>query len=211
MAQSVPTSRWYDGRLYAGTVDRLMSDLRGFVADHLPAGNRVLEACCGTGALALDLALEGRRVVGVDLSPQQVAYASERAEALDLDEDKVRFEVADVTALEVPAEGRHDVATMVLALHEMPAAARSAAVDTLTRVADRVMLVDFAAPMPRNIAGIRNRTMELVAGPEHFRSFRDYSRRGGLMGLLDERVHSVESERKIDSGTLQVVTVARSR
>ena len=52
----LPTARWYDGRSYAATIDRLLSGVRGYVADRLPDGDRVLDACCGTGSLSLRLA-----------------------------------------------------------------------------------------------------------------------------------------------------------
>jgi magnesium-protoporphyrin O-methyltransferase len=50
----------------------------------LPArldGARVLDAGCGTGVLAMDLARRGASVVAIDLSPTLVDHARERAEA----------------------------------------------------------------------------------------------------------------------------------
>lgn len=44
-----------------------------------PAGRRVLDVGCGTGALAVDLASRGARVWGVDSSPEMLAVARERA------------------------------------------------------------------------------------------------------------------------------------
>lgn len=65
----------------------------------LGPGRRVLDAASGTGASAIALARRfGCEVIGVDLSPQNVARAS--AEALRLDvADLVRFEVADAERL----------------------------------------------------------------------------------------------------------------
>lgn len=181
--------------------------MRGYVADHLPEGERVLDACCGTGALSRRLAREGRDVVGIDLSPKHIAYARGAAAEADLGSGSVRFDVGDVAQLEPPDQGRYDVAVITFALHEMPTAARPEVVDALARVARRVMIVDFAAPMPWNLAGVRNRAAELAAGPEHFRSFLDYSRAGGLAPLVHRDGLAVEHERTIDAGTLQVVTL----
>lgn len=50
----------------------------------LPArldGLRVLDAGCGTGVLAMDLARRGASVLAIDLSPTLVEHAQERAEA----------------------------------------------------------------------------------------------------------------------------------
>lgn len=50
-------------------------------------GARVLDAGCGTGVLAMDLARRGARVVAIDLSPTLVDHARElsTAEGLDID------------------------------------------------------------------------------------------------------------------------------
>lgn len=202
-----PRSRWADGAMYAATIDRLLSGVRGYVADHLPPGERVLDACCGTGALSRRLAREGRNVLGVDLSPKHIAYAREATAAADLGPGHARFEVGDVAQLQPPDDGPYDVAVITFALHEMPTEARAGVVDALVRVAQRVMIIDFATPMPWNLAGVRNRAAELAAGPDHFRSFLDYARNGGLTPLVRRGGLSVEHDRTIDAGTLQVVTL----
>jgi magnesium-protoporphyrin O-methyltransferase len=55
--------------------------MRATLTGWLPAdltGRRILDAGCGTGALAVDLAMRGAQVVGVDLSPNLVRVAAER-------------------------------------------------------------------------------------------------------------------------------------
>jgi SAM-dependent methyltransferase len=201
-----PRSVFYDGAAYGRLVEPLLRGVHGFVAEHLPPGDTVLEACCGTGGLARRLAAAGRRVRGVDLSPRNIDYA--RRQSAGFSPERLAFEVADVSQIE-PAGGRYHVATIVLALHEMPATARLPVVEALLGAADRVMLVDFAVPMRWNLAGARNRAMELAAGREHFAGFRDYSRRGGLAPLIAAAGAEVESERHIDRGTLHVAVVSR--
>jgi len=170
-------------------------------------GERVLEACCGTGALALRLAESGRTVVGVDLSPKNIEFARRRAEGVA--PDSLRFEVRDVSTLDLPEDGPYDLATVILALHEMPDDARVSVLAALLRIAERVMVVDFAVPMPWNLAGARNRTMELAAGLEHFTAFRSYTRAGGLDTLVTTCGARTESSRTIDSGTLEVAVLRR--
>ena len=200
-----PRSTLYDGALYGHVIERLLGRVHGFVAERLPEGERVLEACCGTGGLARRLAESGRRVHGVDLSPRNIDFA--RARNTSLDPEQLSYEVRDVSTVEPPPEGPYDVATIVLALHEMPSAGRVAVLRALLRAARRVMVVDFAVPMPRNLAGLRNRAMELAAGREHFGGFRDYTRRGGLPALFEETGARVEWERRLDADTLHVAVV----
>jgi magnesium-protoporphyrin O-methyltransferase len=67
------------------------------------AGLRLLDAGCGTGALAIEAARRGADVVAVDLSPTLIALARERAG--DLGPGRVDFLVGDFSD---PALGRFD-------------------------------------------------------------------------------------------------------
>lgn len=60
--------------------DTMRNTLLSWLPDDL-SGARVLDAGCGTGMLAVDLALRGANVVAVDLSPTLVGYGVERAVA----------------------------------------------------------------------------------------------------------------------------------
>ena len=68
------------GRIRA-TVRAGREQMRETLLSWLPAdlrGLRVLDAGCGTGALALQAALRGAEVVAIDLSPTLVQLAAER-------------------------------------------------------------------------------------------------------------------------------------
>lgn len=58
--------------------DRMRHLLLGWLPTNL-SGKRVLDAGCGTGAAAVELARRGAEVVAIDLSPTLVAVARERA------------------------------------------------------------------------------------------------------------------------------------
>jgi 2-polyprenyl-3-methyl-5-hydroxy-6-metoxy-1,4-benzoquinol methylase len=60
------------------------------------AGCRILDAGCGTGTLALELARRGHRVVGTDLSDAMIAVAQRKDSA-----GSVSWRVADITTLEL--------------------------------------------------------------------------------------------------------------
>jgi 2-polyprenyl-3-methyl-5-hydroxy-6-metoxy-1,4-benzoquinol methylase len=53
-----------------------------YVAALVPAGARVLDAGCGTGRVAIELARRGYEVVGVDSDASMLAVAREQAPAL---------------------------------------------------------------------------------------------------------------------------------
>lgn len=57
--------------------DRMRATLLSWLPDDLH-GRRILDAGCGTGALAIEAARRGAEVVAIDLSPTLVALARER-------------------------------------------------------------------------------------------------------------------------------------
>ncbi len=85
------------GRIRA-TVRAGRDRMRATLLDWLPAdlaGRRVLDAGCGTGALAVQAALRGAEVVAIDISPTLVKLASERLPS-DLGVGSIRFLVGDM-------------------------------------------------------------------------------------------------------------------
>ncbi|MBK1661441.1 magnesium protoporphyrin IX methyltransferase [Paracraurococcus ruber] len=95
--------------------------MRATLLDWLPAdltGRRILDAGCGTGALAVAAARRGAQVVAVDLSPNLVSLAQERIGA-DHGRGHVEFRVGDMFD---PALGRFDhVVGMDSLIHYGPA------------------------------------------------------------------------------------------
>ncbi len=74
--------------------DTMRRTLLSWLPDDL-RGKRVLDAGCGTGMLAVDLALRGAAVVAVDLSPTLVAHGAERAAAAGV-ADRIDFRAGDM-------------------------------------------------------------------------------------------------------------------
>ena len=83
--------------------DRMRSTLLSWLPDDL-SGQRVLDAGCGTGALAVEAARRGAEVIGIDLSPTLVALAAERLPT-DLGQGSVRLMAGDMLD---PALGHFD-------------------------------------------------------------------------------------------------------
>ena len=83
--------------------DRMRATLMAWLPEDL-RGKRVLDAGCGTGALAVEAARRGAHVVAIDLAGTLVALAGERLPD-DLDGGTVDFRVGDMTD---PALGPFD-------------------------------------------------------------------------------------------------------
>lgn len=206
---SEPRSRFYDGALYARVLDPFLRGLHELVADQVEVGARVLDIGSGTGQLARLLAGKAKRVVGIELSPAMVDHARGRLAAEPI--DNLSYWVGDATrALAEHPEARFDVATLVLALHEMSMRTRVEVLRAAAGAAEKILCVDFRVPMPRNLAGIRNRIFEVLAGPSHFRAYRDFGRRGGIPGVAEAAGLRCRHLRFVDAATLDVCEL-RSR
>jgi magnesium-protoporphyrin O-methyltransferase len=119
------------GRVRA-TVRAGRNEMRDTLISWLPedlSGARVLDAGCGTGALAVELAKRGADVLAIDISPTLVDLARER-HARDAGPGQLSFAVGDMLD---PALGRFDyvVAMDSLIHYEGPDIARTLA--ALTR------------------------------------------------------------------------------
>jgi magnesium-protoporphyrin O-methyltransferase len=108
------------GRIRA-TVRAGRDEMRNTLLSWLPAnmsGARLLDAGCGTGALSIEAARRGARVVAIDLSPTLVSVARERIPG-DLDSTAVEFRSGDMLD---PKLGKFDfVVAMDSLIHYRPA------------------------------------------------------------------------------------------
>jgi len=123
--------------------DRMRSTLLGWLPADLH-GRRILDAGCGTGALAVEAARRGAEVVAIDLSPTLVGLARERLAATEGEAlaRRIRFCSGDMLD---PALGPFDHVVAMDSLIHYRAADIVAA---LARLADRThgSIVFTAAP-----------------------------------------------------------------
>lgn len=75
--------------------DRMRAQLLGWLPDNL-SGRRILDAGCGTGALAVAAAERGAEVVAIDVAASLVSVARERTPACV--RDRITFAVGDMLA-----------------------------------------------------------------------------------------------------------------
>jgi SAM-dependent methyltransferase len=208
-AERRPRSRFYDGRPYAATLDRLLGRLHQLVADTVEPTRRVLDVGCGTGDLPRRLAPKADEVLGIELSPAMVDFGNETLSESPL--PNVSFVLGDVTRTLADLPRDHfDLATMVLVLHEMPTEAHVPVLSEVARLARQVLCVDFRAPMPWNRAGIRNRFLEVTAGIEHYRAFRAFQSVGGAPGVAREAGLVYELLRPVDAKTMDMGLIRRA-
>lgn len=124
--------------------ERMRQTLLGWLPADL-SGRRLLDAGCGTGALAVEAARRGAHVVAVDLSPTLVRLARERAPR-DLGAGSVAFRVGDLLD---PALGRFDYTVAMDSLIHYRTTDMVRVVTGLAERSDSSVLLTFA---PRTFA-----------------------------------------------------------
>ena len=122
--------------------DQMRATIVSWLGEDL-TGKRVLDAGCGTGALAVEAARRGAEVVAIDLSPTLVDLARERIPA-DV-ADRVTFKSGDMLGKEL---GTFD---HVVAMDSIIHYQIEDAVDALSQLADRTsgsIIFTFAPRTP---------------------------------------------------------------
>ena len=120
--------------------------MRATLLSWLPAdltGRRVLDAGCGTGAMAVELARRGAHVVAIDLSPTLVDLARERLPAFA--SGSVEFRVGDMLD---PGLGRFDHVVGMDSLIHYRTADVVRVVGGLAARCDSAMVFTFAPRTP---------------------------------------------------------------
>jgi magnesium-protoporphyrin O-methyltransferase len=123
--------------------DEMRATLLSYLPDDL-TGQRVLDAGCGTGALAVEAARRGAEVVAIDLSPTLVNLARERMPVIE-GPGRIEFRASDMLD---PSLGRFDwIVAMDSLIHYRPHD-KAQLIAQLAVRADRGMLFTFA---PRTV------------------------------------------------------------
>lgn len=113
------------------------------------AGRTVVDACCGTGDLALAFSAGGARVVGVDFTPGMLVHAVRKDAAragLFVEGDALRLPVGSgVADFASVAFGIRNVADRVAGLRELA---------RVVRPGGRVLVLEFSMPPGRVLRGL---------------------------------------------------------
>jgi demethylmenaquinone methyltransferase/2-methoxy-6-polyprenyl-1,4-benzoquinol methylase len=117
-------------------------------------GARVVDACCGTGDVALCFARAGASVVGVDFTPEMLTHAERKGRALNGRAPRPAFAHGDALRLPVRA-GAADVCTVAFGIRNV--ADRRAALREMARVVrpgGRVLVLEFSMPPGRALGAL---------------------------------------------------------
>lgn len=169
----------------------------------MKAGDRALDVCCGTGALALHYAKMGIIAAGIDLNPRVIEVADNKRKKLGL--SNVSFQTAN--ALDLPFKDNFfDYASISMSLHEKERVDRDRIISEMKRAVKKegsLVFIDYKVPLPRIPISYTIKIIEFFAGREHNRYFKDYIEQGGLDELLKK--NHLHEEKRGELGPLSII------
>lgn len=196
-----------NGYIYKNIIDPILKPMRFRVTNEINPGESVIDVACGTGAQAFELIKNGNNVIGIDYSRSMIEYARKTCNKRKIKD--VEFYLGDATDLSRFYHQKFDTATLSLALHQFEPELHTVILGEIKKVADKIIIVDYAVPLPKNYAGVGSRIAEFLAGKTHNQNFRKYYLAGGLNKILPENGLSIQKSVFFGKGAFQMV-VAKS-
>jgi ubiquinone/menaquinone biosynthesis C-methylase UbiE len=132
------------------------SHYHAYLLRHLPSRCAdVLEIGCGTGHFTRQLAQRSRKVVALDLSPNMIRIAGERAEQYS----NIEFVVADVMTWDMPPD-QFDCIASIATFHHLPLDIMLGKAKQALRPGGTLLVLDLY-----QAAGLRDVLQNLIAAP----------------------------------------------
>jgi SAM-dependent methyltransferase len=172
-----------EGLQYRLLIDPFLDRVHSRVAAMIEPGARVIDVACGNGTLALKMAKHAQHVTGIDLSEGSLQFAKKRARKLRL--ENIEFMVQDANDLSAFSNLPFDIATISMAIHQFSPETGLHILRQLENISRTVIVIDYAYPQPQYFNGFIVRTIERIAGREHFACFNAYKLGEGMPGILN--------------------------
>ena len=196
------------GWFYGGLIDPILVPMRKKINKEIKPGQSLIDVACGTGAQVFESASKVSEAVGIDLSQSMIDKALRTQKRKNI--GNVAFFVNDATDLSRFSDNQFEIATMSLALHQFEQDLHTPILNEMKRVAKKIIILDYAIPLPQNYSGIGSRVAEFFAGIEHHRNFKKFCSLGGLNEILPENQLKITKSVLFGDGAFQLVVCTSS-
>jgi ubiquinone/menaquinone biosynthesis C-methylase UbiE len=208
MSESIVTDKfhWYDGWFYDRFVAPNQRELFAQIIELIELESSIVDVGCGTGFFSFSVADKCKSVLGIDLSKRNIEKANKNLR--ERPNAKLSFRNAYLHDA-VSVENKHfDYAVITYVIHEVNIEDRIPLLKEMAQVADKIIVGDYLIPCSKDFAGTVVKTVEFIAGKEHYRNFRTYEANGGIQSLAEKAGLSIQTE--IKNHTNQIVVLAKS-
>ncbi|MCO6474752.1 MAG: class I SAM-dependent methyltransferase [Melioribacteraceae bacterium] len=200
-------NHWYDGIFYdvfiAPNQDKSFRLAKSIIKEN----STVIDAGCGTGRFAFTVADKVNKVDAVDLSERNIKVAMNKLTKNN--SPKIKFYHSDIYRFFENGDKHYDYAVMSYVIHEVDEHLRNDILKTLSENADKVILIDYLHPRPKNYWSWLNEAVEFAAGKEHYTNFKSYLKNSGLRGLAERSGLKIIKEIKNTPSTSHIVVLEK--
>ena len=155
-------------------IDPLLDGSSRKIVNTVPSGVRILDLACGTGSLVIKLAPKSLHVTGVDIDPYTIRFAKRN------NPKNTDFQIGDATDLSSFSNKQFDVVIMSMAWHQFRKEQREIIMNEVVRIGSKILISDYSYPSPYGFKKLLVKTIERLAGSDHFRNFKTYMAEGGM-------------------------------
>jgi demethylmenaquinone methyltransferase/2-methoxy-6-polyprenyl-1,4-benzoquinol methylase len=177
-------NHWYDGIFYekfiAPNQDKMFTEIKSLMSPD----STIIDVGCGTGRFSFSVADYCKSVLGIDLSKRNIERAKIRL-ARNYN-DRISFVHGSLSSISSTNENHWDYSVITFVLHEMNEEHRLRILNELSQLTDNIIIGDYLANGSLLITKIFNELVELFAGFEHYRNYKNYIRNGGLNYLVEK-------------------------
>jgi ubiquinone/menaquinone biosynthesis C-methylase UbiE len=164
-------------------IDPLLAGSLAKIVDTVPIGRRVLDIACGTGSLVINLAAKSEHVTGIDIDPFTIRFAKRK------NPKNTDFMVGDARDMKSFRNKQFDFVIMSMAWHQFQNTQRDIILAEAIRVGEKILISDYSSPSPNGYKKILVKTIERIAGKDHYRNFKSYMAEGGITRI--EETHNL--------------------
>jgi demethylmenaquinone methyltransferase/2-methoxy-6-polyprenyl-1,4-benzoquinol methylase len=200
--QGAFAAKIYDPVLFFA-LKNIRQDIIRLIPDH---DARILDLCCGTGDQLRRLSNAGfSNLTGVDISSDMLKVARKGNKIAKLME-------CDVQHTGLPGAS-FDIIIISLAVHEKSAQMQNnmlAEANRLLAPGGQLILVDFSLDdQAKMMSKIAATMIERLAGEAHYRNFKTYVKKGGMISVIQGRF-KIRQQIRHAQGVISIWTVTAS-
>ncbi len=197
-------NHWYDGwfydKLIAPNQDRLFRQIE----NHIEADSTIIDVGCGTGRFSFFIADKCKSILGIDLSERNINRADYNLTGYK--GDKISFRHISLDQMTLESKGHYNYAVMTYVLHEIDENKRVKELNNMSKIADRIIIGDYAYPGRIGFWNLLNEAVEFAAGKDHYRNYKSFMASGGINSIASEAgLRTIYEERNNPSTSHLVV------
>lgn len=198
---------WYDGSFYDRIIAPNQKALFKQIIELIEPERELIDIGCGTGFFSFTAADKCKTILGIDLSKRNIDKANRNLRKNPY--ANLTFKNAYLHDI-ISQEMKHfDYAVLTYVIHEVNEKDRIQLLTEIAQVADKIIIGDYLIPCPGDFAGRIVKTVEFIAGKEHYRNFKSYEANGGIQYLADNAGLTILKE--IKNHTNQIAILSKEK